>query len=164
MSIEHLPLSWPTDPESIIPENTRTLSQKRISEKLQRFDMNFVVFQMLVPENCGPTWRGDALFWDRPRVVYHRVYFSIRRKNRKLSQALIPETLQRFDMNVVGIQVQYPCCLKEPSLHSERSLVRTLFVIQVQRHCTLTKCRGTSLIRKRLPPYDHHRGLGTVLL
>ena len=22
----------------------------------------------------GPTWREDALFWDRPRVEYHRVY------------------------------------------------------------------------------------------
>jgi len=27
----------------------------------------------------GLTRREDALFWDRPRVVYHRVYFSIRR-------------------------------------------------------------------------------------
>jgi len=27
----------------------------------------------------GLTRREAALFWDRPRVVYHRVYFSIRR-------------------------------------------------------------------------------------
>jgi len=29
--------------------------------------------------------REDALFWDRPRVVYHRVYFSIRREIRQKS-------------------------------------------------------------------------------
>ena len=30
----------------------------------------------------GEFSRGeDALFWDRPRVVYHRLYFSIRRKD-----------------------------------------------------------------------------------
>ena len=28
---------------------------------------------------CGPTKREDALSWDRPRVVYHGVYISIRR-------------------------------------------------------------------------------------
>ena len=33
-------------------------------------------------------WREDALFWDRPRVVYHRVYFSIRR----LTSEGIPES------------------------------------------------------------------------
>ena len=27
----------------------------------------------------GLARRGDALFWDRPRVVYHRLYLSIRR-------------------------------------------------------------------------------------
>ena len=27
----------------------------------------------------GLTWEEDALIWDRSRVVYHRVYFSIRR-------------------------------------------------------------------------------------
>ena len=27
----------------------------------------------------GPTWREDALIWERPRVVNQRVYFSIRR-------------------------------------------------------------------------------------
>ena len=31
----------------------------------------------------GPTWREDALIWDRPRVVYHRVYLSIRRCTRQ---------------------------------------------------------------------------------
>jgi len=36
----------------------------------------------------GPTWREDALFWDRPRVVYHRVYFTIRRKNLKLFKCI----------------------------------------------------------------------------
>ena len=31
--------------------------------------------------DSGPTRREDALFWDRPRVVYHRAYFSIRMKS-----------------------------------------------------------------------------------
>ena len=48
----------------------------------------------------GPTRREDALFWDRPRVVYHRVYLSIRRYREReapfLAPTLAPPAQTRF--------------------------------------------------------------------
>jgi len=41
------------------------------------------VLQM-IDSGCGLTRREDALIWDRPRVVYHRICFSIRRLIRAL--------------------------------------------------------------------------------
>ena len=47
----------------------------------------------------GLTRREDALFWDRPSVVYHRVYFSIRRLWCK-SVNFWSETISQLDTGV----------------------------------------------------------------
>ena len=53
--------------------------------ELARDDCDSDEFRVCVPlMDSGlvsrPTWREDALIWHRPRVVYHRVYFSIQRE------------------------------------------------------------------------------------
>ena len=44
---------------------------------------------------CGLTRRGDALIWDRPRVAFHRVCFSIRRSTHKMKLKIVKGLLLR---------------------------------------------------------------------
>ena len=59
-------------------------------------------------------WREDALIWYRPRVVYHRVYFTIRRLQRLVvyrqttnvsaAHATLPHTVPRVDRSYENFQ------------------------------------------------------------
>ena len=53
------------DPENLLEKGTNTLD---------------VVIDSGLVGWRGLTRRADALFWDRPIVAYHRVYFSIQRR------------------------------------------------------------------------------------
>ena len=82
----------------------------------------------------GPTRRENALFWDRPRVVCHRVYFSIRRKAGNAMNVFWLHLCTRFpDLNI---------------LHGEPRLVRHSMHLQRWAGCVAagrnSKTRPTS--------------------
>ena len=80
---------------------------------------------------AGPTWREDALIWDRPRVVYPLVYVRIRRYRATFMHSGSP----RSRVSGLGFEVSgfLAYRLKDSEFFGLRGLIRGFFFILFSR-------------------------------
>jgi hypothetical protein len=65
----------------------------------------------------GLTRTEDALFWDRPRAVYHRLYFSIRSETRQRPALQFPLRMSRQGHTMYrGTSLIRSCAPQDPSV------------------------------------------------